>query len=68
MANIPLGVCVCMYTSHLFFLVHDSCGILVPQPKMEPVSPTQENAVLTTQPPEKSLHHIFIYIHWLMDT
>ena len=31
------------------------CGILVPQPGIEPMSPALESRFLTTGPPEKSL-------------
>ena len=32
-----------------------ACGILVPQPGMEPMSPTLEGKILTTRPPGRSL-------------
>ena len=33
-----------------------ACGILIPQPGIEPVSPALEGGFLTTGPPGKSLH------------
>ena len=33
-----------------------ACGILIPQPGTEPVSPALEGGFLTTGPPGKSLH------------
>ena len=37
------------------------CGVLVPQPGMEPASPALEGRFLTTGPPGKSPHVYFIY-------
>ena len=37
------------------FFGHKACGILDPQPGMEPPSPALEGEVLTTGPPGKSL-------------
>ena len=36
-----------------------ACGILVPQPGMEPMSPALEGRFLTTGPPGKSLEYFF---------
>ena len=39
----------------IFFWLHcEACGILVPQPWIEPMSPALEGRVLTTRPPIKS--------------
>ena len=34
-----------------------ACGILVPQPRMEPMNPALGGGSSPTEPPEKSLHH-----------
>ena len=36
-----------------------TCGILVPQPGIEPIAPTLEGGFFTTGPPEKSLNFLF---------
>ena len=39
----------------LFYVLgHEACGILAPQPGIEPAPPAQEGKVLTTGPPGKS--------------
>ena len=37
-----------------WFFGHEACGILVPQPEIEPALPALEGEVLTTGPPGKS--------------
>ena len=37
----------------------EACGILAPQPGIEPTPPALEGKVLTTGPPGKSLNPIF---------
>ena len=39
---------------------HEACGILAPQPGIEPSPPALEGKVLTTGPPGKSLHYLFL--------
>ena len=41
------------------FLGREACGILVPQPRIEPARPALEGEVLTTGPPRKSLEDDF---------
>ena len=36
-------------------LAYEACGILAPQPGIEPTSPALEGEVLTTGPPGKSM-------------
>ena len=38
-----------------WFFGQEACGILVPQPGLEPTAPALEGKVLTTRPPGKSL-------------
>ena len=42
-----------------------TCGILVPQPGIKPVSPALESRFLTTGPPGKSLH-CFCYCSFIL--
>ena len=49
-----LQYCFCFMFWGVFF-GHKACGILDPQPGMEPPSPALEGEVLTTGPPGKSL-------------
>ena len=37
------------------FFGHEACGILAPQPGIEPVPPALEGEILTARPPGKSL-------------
>ena len=39
-----------------------TCGILVPQPGIEPVSPAFQGGFLSTGPPGKSLIHLFSFL------
>ena len=48
-----------------FFFGHEACGILAPQPGMEPTAPALEGKVLTTGPPGKSLNMFFLT--WIID-
>ena len=43
-------------------LVYEACGILVPQPGIEPTSPALEGEVLTTGPPGKSQVSILTWL------
>ena len=45
-----------------WFFGHGTCGILAPQPGIEPPSPALEGKVLTTGPPGKSLSLSFLRI------
>ena len=38
-----------------YFFGHEACGILAPQPQIEPALPMLEGEVLTTGPPGRSL-------------
>ena len=38
-----------------WFFGHEACGILTPQPRMEPTPPALEGEALTIGPPGKSL-------------
>ena len=38
----------------------EACGILAPQPEFKPTPPALEGEVLTTKPPGKSLHCLFL--------
>ena len=38
----------------LFYVGHEACGIIAPQPGIEPAPPALEGKVLTTGPPGKS--------------
>ena len=54
-----LGSLLGVYTSLVVALglrCPKACGILVPQPGMEPTSPAPEGRFLTTEPPGKSQH------------
>ena len=51
-ANLFQG-CGCLQSTFISF-GHKACGILVPQPGMEPTPPTLESKVLTTGLPGKS--------------
>ena len=42
-----------------------ACGILVPRPGIEPVSPALEGGFLTTGPPGKS--HVSINIYFVLN-
>ena len=42
-----------------------ACGILVPQPEIEPASPVSEGGFLTTGPPGKSLMWLSLYVSYL---
>ena len=44
-----------------WFFGHEACGILVPQPGIEPAPPALEDEVLTTEPPGKSLQSSLYY-------
>ena len=46
-----------------FWLHPAACGILVPQPKIEPTAPALEGEILTTGPEGKSLCGIFKIPH-----
>ena len=48
------------YFKKILFIWPSACGILVPQPGIEPVSPVMETLSLTTWPPGKSL---FSYLY-----
>ena len=50
------GLSVCLF----FWLSCSPCGILVPQPGIEPMSPTVEVQLLTTGPPGNSQKGLFI--------
>ena len=41
-----------------WFFSHEACGILAPQPGIEPATPALEGEVLTTGPPGKSLMYL----------
>ena len=43
----------------LWFFGHEACGILAPQPGIEPTPPALEGEVLTTGSPGKSLYFWF---------
>ena len=47
-----LQYCFCFM---FWFFVHEACGILAPQPGIEPTPAALEGEVLTTVPPGKSL-------------
>ena len=40
---------------------HKACGILLPQPGIEPTLPALQGGVLTAGPPGKSLNHLFLF-------
>ena len=46
----------------ILFLLRMTCGILVPQPDIEPISPPWEGGVLTTWPLAKSLFWPFLNV------
>ena len=46
-----------------WFFGHEACGILVPQPEIEPAPPALEGEVLTTGPPGKSPNLHFYQSH-----
>ena len=49
-----------------WFLDHEACGILAPQPGLEPAPPALESRFLTTGPPGKSLEEtirVDEYVH-----
>ena len=52
-----LQYCFCIM---FWFFGHEACGILAPQPGIEPTLPALEVEVLTTGPPGKSLY-IFLF-------
>ena len=52
--NIAFVLCFGVF----FFFGHNACGILAPQPGIEPAPPALEGEVLTTGPPGKSLSHV----------
>ena len=37
----------------------EACGILIPQPRIKPVSPALEGGFLTTGPPRTTLYKVF---------
>ena len=39
-----------------------SCGVLVPQPGVKPMSPALQGGFLTSGPPEKSSFYLFYFI------
>ena len=43
-----------------WFFDHEACGILVPQPGIEPTTPALAGEVLTTGLPGKSLEMIYV--------
>ena len=43
-----------------WFFGHEACGILAPQPGIEPAPPALEGEVLTTGPPGKSQDSVFL--------
>ena len=43
-----------------WFFGHETCGILAPQPGIEPTPSALEDKVLTTKPPGKSLYYEFL--------
>ena len=43
----------------VWFFGREACGILAPQPGIEPAPPALEGEVLTTGPPRKSLESHF---------
>ena len=48
-----------------WFFGHEACGVLTPQPGMEPTSPATDGEALTTGPPGKSLILLLLIIHYL---
>ena len=48
------------YLLHAGFAASEICGILVPQPGIEPASPALEGGVLITGPPRNPLSFLFI--------
>ena len=55
--------CICYSIAsvlHFGFFGHEACGILAPQPGIEPAPPALEGEVLTTGPPGKSLLEDFL--------
>ena len=44
----------------LWFFGPEACGILAPQPGIEPTPPTLEGEVSTTGPPGKSPYRVFL--------
>ena len=44
---------------YLFFFNLKACGILVPCPRIDPISPALEGGFLTTGPPGRSLEFLF---------
>ena len=59
--------CILSLFLFIYWPHHVACGILVPQPGIEPMSPAVEPAspalesrFLTTGPPGKSSHHVFL--------
>ena len=49
---------------HSVFFGHVACGILVPQPGIEPTPPALEGGVLTTGPPGKSPEFSSLEAQW----
>ena len=47
--------CLFLFFNFIFWPCRAACGILAPQPGIEPVSPVLEARISTTGPPEKSL-------------
>ena len=43
------------------FICSTACGILVPQPGLEPVSPTLQHRFLSTEPARKSLQSVIFF-------
>ena len=49
----------------IWFFVHEACGILAPQPGMEPAPPALEGEVLATGPPGKSWDVLLEMGEWM---
>ena len=56
-----LQYCFCFM---FWFFGCEACGILAPQPGIEPAPPALEGKVLTTGPPRKSLGYRFFSFHY----
>ena len=50
------------------FFGREACGILAPQPGIEPAPPALECEVLTTGPPGKSPLFIYLFIYSFLDS
>ena len=51
-----------VFVAHCRLSCPEACEILVPQPGIEPMSPTLEGGFLTTGPPGKSLSCLFLKV------